>query len=124
MPVRPPSRLNDKAVAAPDLQWHDSAQEANIFKKWYDASDDFPIFGSREKKIEIVELQANEGRSTILAVCRPMEGRAGLPPDSVRVGQGLSTSGPRPARLEQEEVSRVGSGRVERHRQGQGQPGG
>ena len=23
-----------------------AAQEANVFKKWYDASDDFPIFGT------------------------------------------------------------------------------
>ena len=45
-----------------------------MFKKWSDASDDFPIFGTREKKIEFVELQANEGRSSVLAICRPMEG--------------------------------------------------
>ena len=51
-----------------------AAQEANVFKKWYDASNDFPIFGTREKKIELVELQANEGRSSVLAMCCPMEG--------------------------------------------------
>ena len=45
-----------------------------MFKKWYDASNDFPIFGTREKKIELVELQANEGRSCVLAMCCPMEG--------------------------------------------------
>ena len=45
-----------------------------MFKKWYDASDDFPIIGTREKKIEFVELQANEGRSSVLAMCRRMEG--------------------------------------------------
>ena len=45
-----------------------------MFKKWYDASDDFPISGTREKKIEFIELQANEGSSSVLAMCRPMEG--------------------------------------------------
>ena len=64
MLVRLPSRLHDKAVAArlrPIYNGMTAAQEANVFKKWYDASDDFLIFGTREKTIEFVELQANEG---------------------------------------------------------------
>ena len=40
-----------------------------------DVGDEFPFLASREKWIEFVELQANAGRSSILAIMlRPMEG--------------------------------------------------
>ena len=57
-------------------------QEANLFQKWQGmtqgiASDEFPFLASREKKIELIELQASEGRSSLLAInamCRRKEG--------------------------------------------------
>ena len=40
-------------------------------------SDEFSILASREKKLEFVELGANEAEadSSLLAMCRRMEGR-------------------------------------------------
>jgi hypothetical protein len=38
------------------------------------ATEDFPLFAGREAKIQLVELHANADRSSILNMCRPMEG--------------------------------------------------
>ena len=45
-----------------------------MFMQYLDATDDFPFLAGREAKIQFVELHANAGRSSMLTMCRPMEG--------------------------------------------------
>ena len=45
-----------------------------MFDRWKAASENFPVFESREKKIEFVELLANGDLRSYLAMCRQVEG--------------------------------------------------
>ena len=45
-----------------------------MFQQCMAATEDFPFLAGREAKIQFVELHANADRSSILTMCRPMEG--------------------------------------------------
>ncbi len=45
-----------------------------MFLQYLAATEDFPLFAGREAKIQFIELHANPDRSSILNMCRPMEG--------------------------------------------------
>jgi hypothetical protein len=51
-----------------------AAQEQAVFMQYLEATDDFPFLAGREAKIQFVELHANAGRSSMLTMCRQMEG--------------------------------------------------
>ena len=45
-----------------------------MFLQYLAATEDFPFLAGRKAKIQFVELHANADRSSILTMCRPMEG--------------------------------------------------
>ncbi len=50
------------------------AQEQTVSLQYLAATEDFPFLAGREAKIQFVELHANADRSSILTMCRLMEG--------------------------------------------------
>ncbi len=70
--------LREKAVGTSDLRWYDARSGADSVSAVFgsDRRLSLPCLepGGREAKIQFVELHANVDRSSILTMCRPMEG--------------------------------------------------
>jgi hypothetical protein len=66
--------LREKAVGTSDLRWYDARSGADSVFAVFGRDRRLSLLAGREAKIQFVELHANADRSSILTMCRPMEG--------------------------------------------------